>query len=154
MSQGGFAAPATKASVAVAVHGDSDSGGKGSRRAVTWAIENLLHEADRFVLVHVMPKIASIPTPCIFPFPYLLLYLMNSLPFSLKFDNFSNFLLVLLNYVKLRLSNRLNQLIKIFKTIWLLECFSISIFVLNFFFKNFIQFLVCLKNSQPQVGLF
>ncbi|KAH7519234.1 hypothetical protein FEM48_Zijuj08G0014300 [Ziziphus jujuba var. spinosa] len=63
---GGSAAPETKASVtvAVAVCGDPDGGGgKGSRRAVTWAVDNFMHEADRFVLVHVMPKIASIPTP-------------------------------------------------------------------------------------------
>lgn len=38
-------------------------GGRGSRRAVRWAAENLLPEADRFVLVHVMPTITSIPTP-------------------------------------------------------------------------------------------
>ncbi|ONH97695.1 hypothetical protein PRUPE_7G205400 [Prunus persica] len=46
-------------SVAVAVKG----GSSGSRRAVNWAVENLMPKADRFVLVHVIPKITSIPTP-------------------------------------------------------------------------------------------
>ncbi|KAF3439635.1 hypothetical protein FNV43_RR17913 [Rhamnella rubrinervis] len=64
MSHDGFAVSATKYSVAVAVGRDSGGGGgKGSRRAVLWAMDNLMHEADRFVLVHVMPKIVSIPTP-------------------------------------------------------------------------------------------
>ncbi|XP_028753561.1 U-box domain-containing protein 34 [Neltuma alba] len=49
-------------SVAVAVNGGS-SAGRGSRRAVQWAVENLMPQADRFILVHVMPRIASIPTP-------------------------------------------------------------------------------------------
>ncbi|KAK9948014.1 hypothetical protein M0R45_003605 [Rubus argutus] len=47
-------------SVAVAVNGGD---GNGSRRAVKWAAENLMPRADRFVLVHVMPRITSIPTP-------------------------------------------------------------------------------------------
>ncbi|XP_068343450.1 U-box domain-containing protein 34-like [Pyrus communis] len=47
-------------SVAVAVN---SGGSPGSRRAVNWAAENLLPTADRFVLVHVIPKINSIPTP-------------------------------------------------------------------------------------------
>lgn len=65
MSHDGSTNSATKDSVAVAVRGDSDGGGgKGSRRAVLWAMDNLMHEANRFVLVHVMPKIVSIPTPC------------------------------------------------------------------------------------------
>lgn len=47
--------------VAVAV---KSAEGKGSQRAVRWAVENLMHKADRLVLVHVMPKITSVPTPC------------------------------------------------------------------------------------------
>ncbi|GMN20566.1 hypothetical protein TIFTF001_048772, partial [Ficus carica] len=54
----------TSVTVAVAVKGDTvGSGGNGSRRAVRWAVENLMPRADRFVLVHVIPKITSIPTP-------------------------------------------------------------------------------------------
>ncbi|KAI8553437.1 hypothetical protein RHMOL_Rhmol05G0015800 [Rhododendron molle] len=50
--------------VAVAVKGGSGSlGGNGSRRAVRWAVENLMPNATRFVLVHVVPPITSIPTP-------------------------------------------------------------------------------------------
>ncbi|XP_054820746.1 U-box domain-containing protein 34 [Prosopis cineraria] len=49
-------------SVAVAVNGGS-SAGRGSRRAVQWALENLMPQADKFILVHVMPIITSIPTP-------------------------------------------------------------------------------------------
>ncbi|KAI3910147.1 hypothetical protein MKW98_014532 [Papaver atlanticum] len=45
--------------VAVAVRGSS----MGSRQAVRWAVDNLIPIADRFVLVHVMPPINSIPTP-------------------------------------------------------------------------------------------
>lgn len=37
-------------------------GGSGSSRAVEWAAENL--KADLFILVHVMPTITSVPTPC------------------------------------------------------------------------------------------
>lgn len=51
-------------SVAVAVNGGSGvGGGNGSRRAVRWAVENLMPNADRFILVHVMTAITSIPTP-------------------------------------------------------------------------------------------
>lgn len=46
-------------SVAVAVSG----GVRGSRRAVQWAVENLVPQADRFILVHVIPPITSIATP-------------------------------------------------------------------------------------------
>jgi hypothetical protein len=54
-------------SVAVAVNGVAGgNGGRGSRRTVRWAVENLMPTADRFVLIHVMPKITSIPTPCMF----------------------------------------------------------------------------------------
>ncbi|XP_058213616.1 U-box domain-containing protein 34 isoform X1 [Rhododendron vialii] len=50
--------------VAVAVKGGGGGrGGKASRRAVRWAAEKLFPVADRFVLIHVMPKITSIPTP-------------------------------------------------------------------------------------------
>ncbi|KAF7806759.1 U-box domain-containing protein 34 [Senna tora] len=49
-------------SVAVAVNGGSGAG-KGSRRAVQWAVQNLMPQADRFILVHVIPIITSIPTP-------------------------------------------------------------------------------------------
>lgn len=51
--------------VAVAVKGSNGGQvGNGSRRAVWWAAENLMPYADRFVLIHVMPRITSIPTPC------------------------------------------------------------------------------------------
>ncbi|CAH1425244.1 unnamed protein product [Lactuca virosa] len=52
--------------VAVAVKGGGNTGGiggKGSRRAVRWAVENLFQKADRFILIHVIPNITSIPTP-------------------------------------------------------------------------------------------
>ncbi|KAI3814472.1 hypothetical protein L1987_14112 [Smallanthus sonchifolius] len=51
--------------VAVAVKAGNAGriGGKGSRRAVRWAVENLFQKADRFVLIHVIPNITSIPTP-------------------------------------------------------------------------------------------
>ncbi|KAF7144030.1 hypothetical protein RHSIM_Rhsim05G0015200 [Rhododendron simsii] len=50
--------------VAVAVKGSSGGRvGNGSRRAVWWAAENLLPYADRFVLIHIMPRITSIPSP-------------------------------------------------------------------------------------------
>lgn len=67
-------------SVAVAVNGAvGGEGGKGSRLAVRWALENLVPKADRVVLVHVMPKITSIPTPCAFSFVPLfsLLFLVD-----------------------------------------------------------------------------
>ncbi|GER36020.1 U-box domain-containing protein kinase family protein [Striga asiatica] len=47
--------------VAVAV---KSADGRGSRRAVRWAVENLIDKVDRLVLVHVMPVITSVPTPC------------------------------------------------------------------------------------------
>ncbi|KAJ7955918.1 Protein kinase domain [Quillaja saponaria] len=52
-------------SVAVAVKGTGTGGGggKGSQRAFKWAVENLMSQADRLILVHVMPKITSIPAP-------------------------------------------------------------------------------------------
>ncbi|OMO91695.1 hypothetical protein COLO4_18164 [Corchorus olitorius] len=53
-------APTSMMTVAVAVKGGS-SGGRGSRRAARWAVENL--KADRFLLVHVMPAVTSVPTP-------------------------------------------------------------------------------------------
>lgn len=64
-SGGGGGAPAEMKSVAVAVNGgNGNRGGNGSRRAVRWAVENLMNKDDRFILVHVMPPITSIPTPC------------------------------------------------------------------------------------------
>lgn len=41
--------------------------GSGSQRAVRWAAENLMPKADRLLLVHVMPTITSVPTPCTSP---------------------------------------------------------------------------------------
>lgn len=57
--------PPAMTAVAVAVKGDLSGfeGGRGSRRAVRWAVENLMPGADRLVLVHVMPRVTSIPTP-------------------------------------------------------------------------------------------
>lgn len=55
---GGGAAMTT---VAVAV---KSSRGKGSRRAVRWAVEKLMWKADNIVLLHVMPTVTAIPTPC------------------------------------------------------------------------------------------
>ncbi|KAL6507209.1 hypothetical protein OROHE_022108 [Orobanche hederae] len=49
----------TTAAVAV-----KSADGRGSRPAVRWAVENLMHKADRLVLVHVMPTVTSVPTPC------------------------------------------------------------------------------------------
>ncbi|KAG5547140.1 hypothetical protein RHGRI_012981 [Rhododendron griersonianum] len=49
--------------VAVAVKGNGGRVGNGSRRAVWWAAKNLMPYADRFILIHVMPRITSIPTP-------------------------------------------------------------------------------------------
>ncbi|XP_073147051.1 U-box domain-containing protein 34-like isoform X2 [Henckelia pumila] len=37
--------------------------GRGSQRAVQWAVENLMPNADCLLLVHVMPTITYIPTP-------------------------------------------------------------------------------------------
>ena len=55
---------AVMTSVAVAVNGGPGSRGSGSRRAVRWAVENLSADADPLILIHVMPAITSIPTPC------------------------------------------------------------------------------------------
>lgn len=52
----------TPRSVAVAVSGGSGAA-KGSRRALQWAMENVVPQADRLILVHVIPRITSIPTP-------------------------------------------------------------------------------------------
>lgn len=62
-------APPAMTAVAVAVKGDLSGfeGGRGSRRAVRWAVDNLVPRADRFVLVHVMPRVTAIPTPSTFP---------------------------------------------------------------------------------------
>ncbi|KAK9715712.1 hypothetical protein RND81_06G184500 [Saponaria officinalis] len=49
--------------VAVAVNVGGNGRGGGSKRAVRWAVQNLLRQANRFVLVHVMPTITHIPTP-------------------------------------------------------------------------------------------
>ncbi|ESQ50512.1 hypothetical protein EUTSA_v10022572mg [Eutrema salsugineum] len=51
--------------VAVAVKGiiGDKLGGAGSRRAVRWAVDNLLPKAHRFVMIHVIPTISTIPTP-------------------------------------------------------------------------------------------
>lgn len=58
------AAQAETTSVAVAVKGGAGGeGGRGSRRAVRWALENVIPKPDRFVLIHVIPSITSIPTP-------------------------------------------------------------------------------------------
>ncbi|XP_058213614.1 U-box domain-containing protein 34-like [Rhododendron vialii] len=59
---GGRNLPA-KTTVAVAVKGNGGGrGGNGSCRAVRWAVENLMPKADRFVLIHVVPRITSVPT--------------------------------------------------------------------------------------------
>ncbi|MCD7455342.1 hypothetical protein HAX54_027883 [Datura stramonium] len=58
---GGSTPPATeKVTVAVAV---KSSEGRGSQRAVKWAVEKLLPKAHRFVFIHIMPTITTIPTP-------------------------------------------------------------------------------------------
>ncbi|XP_074267218.1 U-box domain-containing protein 34-like [Silene latifolia] len=49
--------------IAVAVNVGGDGRGSGSKRALSWAVDNLLPQASRFVLVHVMPTITHIPTP-------------------------------------------------------------------------------------------
>ncbi|KAF8388785.1 hypothetical protein HHK36_025465 [Tetracentron sinense] len=63
MSSTGGGSKSPETAVAVAVRGGKGCRSNGSRRAVRWAIENLLPHADRFILVHVMPPITSIPTP-------------------------------------------------------------------------------------------
>lgn len=60
---GGVGLPVPITSVAVAVNGGAGSRSRGSRRAFIWAFDNLFSQAQRLVLVHVMPRIASIPTP-------------------------------------------------------------------------------------------
>ncbi|XP_009604175.1 U-box domain-containing protein 34-like isoform X1 [Nicotiana tomentosiformis] len=60
---GNGAPPSTAAAmvnVAVAV---KSAEGKGSQRAVRWAVEKLLPKAHRFFLIHVMPTITAITTP-------------------------------------------------------------------------------------------
>ncbi|KZV21602.1 U-box domain-containing protein 34 [Dorcoceras hygrometricum] len=37
--------------------------GRGSRRAIRWAVQNLMTKDDCLLLVHVMPTITSVPTP-------------------------------------------------------------------------------------------
>ncbi|MCD7468121.1 hypothetical protein HAX54_005933 [Datura stramonium] len=54
-------AAAAMVNVAVAV---KTAEGRGSQRAVRWAIEKLLPKAHRFFLIHVMPTITAVPTPC------------------------------------------------------------------------------------------
>ncbi|CAI8611030.1 unnamed protein product [Vicia faba] len=49
-------------SVAVAVSGGSGAA-KGSRRALLWAMKNVVPQADRLILVHVIPRITSILSP-------------------------------------------------------------------------------------------
>jgi len=68
----------TSRSVAVAVSGGSGAA-KGSRRALQWAMENVVPQADRLILVHVIPKITSIPTPGIST-SYLLVKLFSYKP--------------------------------------------------------------------------
>lgn len=64
-SGGGPKAEEGELFVAVAVKGmiGDKLGGGGSRRAIRWAVDNLLPKADRFVMIHVIPTITSIPTP-------------------------------------------------------------------------------------------
>ncbi|RWW16727.1 hypothetical protein GW17_00019377 [Ensete ventricosum] len=51
------------AAAAVAVCGGRGAGR--SRRAVRWAAEHLVPHAHRVVLVHVIPAVTSIPSPCV-----------------------------------------------------------------------------------------
>ncbi|KAL9224239.1 hypothetical protein vseg_000299 [Gypsophila vaccaria] len=55
--------PTAPTTVVVAVNAGGNGRGNGSKRAVRWAVENLLSRADRFVLVHVMSTVTHIPTP-------------------------------------------------------------------------------------------
>lgn len=61
-------------SVSVAVKGSVGDavGGAASRRALRWAVENFLPKIDRLVLVHVMPAVTSIPSPCKLNFEFRL----------------------------------------------------------------------------------
>ncbi|XP_056850439.1 U-box domain-containing protein 34 isoform X3 [Raphanus sativus] len=58
-------APPDYSSISVAVKGSIGDtvGGAASRRAVRWAVDNLLPHIDRLVLVHVMPTVTTIPSP-------------------------------------------------------------------------------------------
>nr|VDD17814.1 unnamed protein product [Brassica rapa] len=58
-------APPDYSSISVAVKGSTGDtvGGAASRRAVRWAVDNLLPHIDRLVLVHVMPTVTTIPSP-------------------------------------------------------------------------------------------
>ncbi|CAO2823183.1 unnamed protein product [Amaranthus hypochondriacus] len=49
--------------VVVAVNIGGNGRGNGSKRAVRWAVENLLPQTHHVLLVHVMPIITHIPTP-------------------------------------------------------------------------------------------
>lgn len=72
---GNGAPPSTAAAmvnVAVAV---KSAEGKGSQRAVRWAVEKLLPKAHRFFLIHVMPTITAITTPCKFSFIYVCMHM-------------------------------------------------------------------------------
>jgi hypothetical protein len=67
----------TPRSVAVAVSGGSGAA-KGSRRALQWAMENVVPQADRLILVHVIPRITSIPSPGIDQSHYFLYHFHKS----------------------------------------------------------------------------
>lgn len=54
---------AVAAAVVVAVAVKSGRGG-GSRRAFKWAVEKFMGNENHFVLVHVIPTVTVIPTPC------------------------------------------------------------------------------------------
>lgn len=62
----------TYSMIAVAVKGSVGDavGGAASRRALRWAVENFLPKIDRLVLVHVMPTVTSIPSPCKLDFEF------------------------------------------------------------------------------------
>lgn len=67
------------AQVAVAVRGD----GRGSRRAARWAAANLAPAAGRVALVHVIPPLAFVPTPCKEPSAF---HSTRSIPVSSRFS--------------------------------------------------------------------
>ena len=71
--------------VAVAVKGSVGDavGGAASRRALRWTVENLLPNVDRLVLVHVMPTVTTIPSPCKFD---LATQSLSSISWSLSVD--------------------------------------------------------------------
>ncbi|KAF3648271.1 putative (RS)-norcoclaurine 6-O-methyltransferase-like [Capsicum annuum] len=58
----GGAPPWTTAKITVVVAVKSAEG-RGSQRAVKWAVEKLLQKAHKFVFIHVMNAITTIPTP-------------------------------------------------------------------------------------------